>query len=62
MHVCEATIAVYEATEKNLYLERAKIITEVITASSKELNYQVREHYLPDWTPDLNVTKVIEQI
>jgi mannose/cellobiose epimerase-like protein (N-acyl-D-glucosamine 2-epimerase family) len=57
MHACESMIAAYEATNEQFYLERAKIIAEVLTASSEELNYQIWEHYHLDWTPDFEYNK-----
>ncbi len=57
MHACESMIAAYEVTNDQFYLERAKTIAEVLTASSKELNYQIWEHYHVDWTPDFEYNK-----
>jgi mannose/cellobiose epimerase-like protein (N-acyl-D-glucosamine 2-epimerase family) len=59
MHACEAMITAYEVTKDNIYLERAKIIAEVMTASSKELDYQIWENYHLDWTPDFQYNKDI---
>lgn len=60
MHACEAMIAAYQATNEQIYLERAKLLAEVMTESSKELDYQVWEHYHVDWTPDFEYNKNIK--
>jgi len=57
MHACEAMIIAYEITNDQIYLERAKTLAEVMTASSKELHYQIWEHYNLDWTPNFEYNK-----
>ncbi|CAF3216687.1 unnamed protein product [Rotaria sp. Silwood2] len=57
MHACEAMLAAYEVTKDEIYLERAKDLAKVMTESSKELNYQIWEHYHSDWTPDFEYNK-----
>ncbi len=57
MHACEAMLVAYEVTNDKIYLERAKTVAQVMTASTKELNYQIWEHYHLDWTPDFEYNK-----
>ncbi|CAF5180979.1 unnamed protein product, partial [Rotaria magnacalcarata] len=57
MHAFEAMLAAYEATNADIYLERAKTLAKVMTESSEELHYQIWEHYHLDWTPDFEYNK-----
>ncbi|CAF0821377.1 unnamed protein product [Rotaria sordida] len=59
MHACEAMLAAYEVTNDEIYLERAKTLAKIMTESSKELHYQIWEHYHVDWTPDFEYNKGI---
>ncbi|CAF1273147.1 unnamed protein product [Rotaria sordida] len=57
MHAREAMLTAYEVTKDEIYLERAKSVAKVMTESSKELNYQIWEHYYSDCTPDFEYNK-----
>jgi mannose/cellobiose epimerase-like protein (N-acyl-D-glucosamine 2-epimerase family) len=56
-HTCEAMIVAYEVNTEKIYLERATMIAEIMIASSKELDYQIWEHYHFDWTLDFQYNK-----
>jgi mannose/cellobiose epimerase-like protein (N-acyl-D-glucosamine 2-epimerase family) len=57
MHACEAMLAAYEVTLDQIYLERAKVLADVMTRSSAELHHQIWEHYHVDWTPDFDYNR-----
>jgi len=53
MHLCEAMIAAYEATDNNLYLSRAVTIAKNISLRQAALtNGLIWEHYSKDFQPD----------
>lgn len=57
MHACEAMLAAFEATDEQIYLERAKTLAQIMTESSEQLHFQVWEHFHLDWTPDFEYNK-----
>ena len=53
MHVCEALLAAYEATDDDRYLDRATTIAERLARDlADEGDGLVWEHYTTDWTHD----------
>ncbi len=53
MHLCEAMIAAYEATNNSLYINRAMLIAENIVKRQANLtDGLVWEHYTPTFKPD----------
>jgi mannose/cellobiose epimerase-like protein (N-acyl-D-glucosamine 2-epimerase family) len=53
MHLCEAMIAAFEATNNTLFLDRAIIIAEnIVKRQARLTNDFVWEHYQTDFTPD----------
>lgn len=53
MHMCEATIAVYEATGRQRYLDRATDIAQSIVVDlADETDGLIWEHYTSDWEHD----------
>lgn len=58
MHLCEALIAAYEATEDNVFLERALLVAENITLRQANLSDGlVWEHYTQDFEIDWQYNK-----
>jgi len=58
MHMCEAMIAAYEATEDDRYLDRATTIAEALTvALTRETDGLVWEHYTPEWEHDFEYNR-----
>lgn len=58
MHMCEAMIAAYEATDESRYLERAMTIAESLTRElAEETDGLVWEHYTSDWEHDFDYNR-----
>lgn len=58
MHICEAMISAYEATDNTEYLERAKVIADNICNRQSALtNNLVWEHFSADFQPDWQYNK-----
>jgi mannose/cellobiose epimerase-like protein (N-acyl-D-glucosamine 2-epimerase family) len=58
MHLCEAMIAAYEATNNKLFLTRANTIAEHIAVRQADLtDGLVWEHYTTDFQPDWDYNK-----
>jgi len=58
MHLCEAMIAAYEATNNTLFLERAKLLAHNITLRQAALTDNlVWEHYTVNFQPDWDYNK-----
>ncbi|AAZ26979.1 AGE family epimerase/isomerase [Colwellia psychrerythraea] len=53
MHICEAMISAYEATNNSVFLKRAEVIAENISCKQAALtNNLIWEHYTKDFQPD----------
>lgn len=58
MHLCEAMIAAYEATNNVMFLERAKLLAHNIAVKQAKLTDNlVWEHFTPEFQPDWNYNK-----
>ncbi len=66
MHMCEACLAAFEATEDPIYLDRAITLTKTFTqtlvkqpsaAAAAQCVGQIWEHYQVDWQLDWNYNK-----
>jgi mannose/cellobiose epimerase-like protein (N-acyl-D-glucosamine 2-epimerase family) len=58
MHLCEAMIAAWEATQKPVYLNRAATLARRICQDlAAKTNGLIWEHYRVDWTPDWEYNK-----
>lgn len=58
MHLCEAMIAAYEATENMLFLERAKLLAQNIVVRQASLTDNlIWEHYNVSFQPDWDYNK-----
>lgn len=58
MHLCEALMAAYEATQDLRFLHRAELLADHITRRQAALSgHQVWEHYRSDWTVDWEYNK-----
>ena len=58
MHMCEAMLAAYEATQNLRYLDRAEILAQRICNDlSKKSDGMVWEHYKTDWSLDWDYNK-----
>jgi len=58
MHICEAMIAAYDATQESRYLERAKVLAETFTQRQAKLGDGfVWEHYTKDFKIDWEYNK-----
>ncbi|TDO99079.1 AGE family epimerase/isomerase [Marinomonas balearica] len=56
MHMCEAMMAAFDATQNEKYLIRAKLLAKNITQHQANLSEsgEIWEHYTPDWKIDWN--------
>ena len=53
MHMCEAMLAAYEATEEDQYLDRAELLAQRICIDlADRSDGLIWEHYRSDWTHD----------
>ena len=53
MHLCEASMAAFEATNDSAYLEMAQSIAELlINSHARDLDWRVAEHFDADWKID----------
>ncbi len=53
MHLTEALMAAYEATDERIYLDRAeRIASLIISRHAASLGYRVAEHFNADWSLD----------
>lgn len=58
MHLCEAMIAAYEATNNDIFLDRAKLLAHNIVIRQAGLSdYLVWEHYTVNFQPDWEYNK-----
>ena len=58
MHLCEAMLAAFEASDNQQYLSRASLLAENITQRQADLtNGLIWEHYQVDFQPDWNYNK-----
>ena len=58
MHMCEAMLAAYEATQDKKYLDRAALLAENIAFRQAELTDNlIWEHYTTDFQPDWEYNK-----
>ncbi len=58
MHLCEAMLAAYQATQQSHFLERAQLLAHNITVRQAALGGgQVWEHYTPQFQLDLEYNK-----
>ena len=58
MHLCEAMLAAYQATQQSHFLERAQLLAHNITVRQAALSGgQVWEHYTPQFGLDLEYNK-----
>jgi len=58
MHLCEAMIAAYEATNNALFLDRAILIAEnIVKRQASYTNDLIWEHYKTDFSPDWDYNK-----
>jgi len=59
MHMCEAMIAAYEATDDARFLERAQLLAENMTVrqAGKTESNQIWEHYNTSFEPDLEYNR-----
>lgn len=58
MHLCEALIAAYEATNDSIYLDRAQVLAENITVRQANLtDGLIWEHYTTSFEPDWDYNK-----
>lgn len=54
MHLCEATMAAYEATQDQAYLKMANSIADlIINRNAANLGWRVAEHFDSNWQVDL---------
>lgn len=55
MHMCEAMLSAYEATDDTRYLDRAELLAERICIDlANEADGLIWEHYQTDWSHDWN--------
>lgn len=58
MHICEALIAVYEATYDDQYLHAALTIAEALTITlTQDTDGLIWEHYTPTWEHDFSYNR-----
>jgi len=58
MHLCEAMIAAYEATNNSLFLDRAALIAKnIVQRQASYTNGLIWEHYKTDFSPDWEYNK-----
>lgn len=57
MHTVEAFLAVYDATGRETYRERAGRIIGHVTGWAKDNNYRIPEHFTADWRADLECNR-----
>lgn len=55
MHMCEAMLSSYEATNEDKYLDRAYLLAKRVCVDlTKNTGGLIWEHFTEDWTPDWN--------
>merc|ERR1719384_628771 len=58
MHICEAMISAYDATQEQRYLNRAKVLAETFTHRQAKLaDGLIWEHYTPNFEIDWDYNK-----